>query len=146
MNKSIKLTMLATAAAAAALAVPATASAGSEPSFHTPSGNIICWVAQDMASCWIVDYTYSVTPLPPDCGSPGWPNGFLLANGKPAEMRCSQNPPGTYAGLRGHTTLDYGQSTSVGVMTCGSEPSGVTCTDTSTGHFFRVSHDAYELG
>jgi hypothetical protein len=48
--------------------------------------------------------------------------------------------------LRTSVTLDYGQTKSVGVMTCASEPSGVTCTDTSTGHFFRVSRDSYELG
>ena len=39
-----------------------------------------------------------------------------------------------------------GQTKSVGLMTCASEPSGVTCTDTSSGHFFRVSRDSYELG
>ena len=33
-----------------------------------------------------------------------------------------------------------------GKITCDSEPSGVTCTDTSTGHFFRVSGESYQLG
>jgi hypothetical protein len=54
--------------------------------------------------------------------------------------------PGAYSGLRAHSTLDYGQTRSVGVMICASEASGVTCTDTSTGHFFRVSRDSYQLG
>jgi hypothetical protein len=35
---------------------------------------------------------------------------------------------------------------SVGVITCDSEPAGMTCTDSSTGHFFRVSRESYQLG
>jgi hypothetical protein len=33
-----------------------------------------------------------------------------------------------------------------GVMNCASEPSGVTCTDGSTGHYFHVSRDVLKLG
>jgi len=32
------------------------------------------------------------------------------------------------------------------MMTCDSEPSGMTCTDSSTGHFFRISRESYQLG
>jgi hypothetical protein len=42
--------------------------------------------------------------------------------------------------------LAYGQTHTVDTITCDSEPSGVTCTDTSTGHFFRVSGESYQLG
>lgn len=58
--------------------------------------------------------------------------------------RCipgSQQPQ--FGGLQ---TLAYGQTRSIGAITCSSEPSGVTCTDSGTGHFFRVSRDSYELG
>jgi hypothetical protein len=139
-----KLTLTAMGAAAVAIALPATANAGVHPSFQTPSGNIMCWMADDAATCRIVDYTYSAQQQ--DCPSPGGPNGFWLSQGKPASVDCSDTPPGTYTGLRAHVTLDYGQTKSVGVMTCASEPSGVTCTDNSTGHFFWISRDSYELG
>jgi len=139
-----KLTLTAMATAAVAIALPATANAGIPPSFQTPSGNIMCWVGQKMVSCRIADYTYSAQGQ--DCGSPGWPNGFLLKQGMPAKLDCSDDAPGTYTGMRAQVTLDYGQTKSVDVMTCASEPSGVTCTDTSSGHFFRVSRDSYELG
>ena len=43
-------------------------------------------------------------------------------------------------------TLDFGQTRSVGTITCDSEESGVTCTDTATYHFFRVSPESYDLG
>jgi hypothetical protein len=42
--------------------------------------------------------------------------------------------------------LDYGQTRTLGSISCESEPSGVTCSDSSTGHFFRISRDSYQLG
>ena len=144
-TKITKLALTATAAAAAAVALAATAHAGVPPSFQTPSGNILCWIADDAATCRIIDYTYAASQAEA-CSSPGSPNGFWLDDGKSAVLSCGTEPPGTYSGLRAHTTLDYGQTRSVGVMTCASEASAVTCTDSSTGHFFRVSRDSYQLG
>jgi hypothetical protein len=43
-------------------------------------------------------------------------------------------------------TLDYGQTHSRFTFTCDSEQSDMTRTDSSTGHFFRVSRDSYQLG
>jgi len=135
---------LSIATAATALPLAATANAGVPPSFQTPSGNILCWVAENVASCRIITYTYA--PRPGDCTSPGWGNSFFLNQGKPPSLTCDSEPSGTYNGMRTHTTLGYGQTQSVGVMTCASETSGVTCTDNSSGHFFRVSSDSYQLG
>ena len=42
-------------------------------------------------------------------------------------------------------TLDFGETRSVGAITCDSEASVMTCTDASTGHFFRISNDSYDL-
>jgi len=145
-TKSTTLALIAGATVAATIAFPATAQAGVAPSFQTPSGNILCWMAENAASCHIVDYTYSVQQLPADCTSSDWPSSFKLYAGKPPYLRCNGSAPGTYLGPRTDETLDYGQSRSVGVMTCSSEPLGVTCTDASTGHFFRVSRDSYRLG
>jgi hypothetical protein len=143
--KMKRLAFTATATAAATVALAATAHAGVPPSFQTPSGNILCWIADDAATCRIIDYTYASAPADA-CSTPGFANEFWLDAAKPAELRCSPEPPGAYSGLRAHTTLEYGQSRSVGVMTCVSEASGVTCTGTSTGHFFHVSRDSYQLG
>jgi hypothetical protein len=138
--------VIATATAAATIAIPANAHAGVPPAFQTPSGNIMCWMAENTATCRIVDYTYSVQQLPADCRSPGWPSSFWLHEGEPPSLKCNQDPPGAYHGLRTDTTLDYGQTLTIGEMNCGSEASGVTCTDTSSGHFFRVARDSYALG
>jgi hypothetical protein len=43
-------------------------------------------------------------------------------------------------------TLNYGQTHTVGAITCDSEPAGVTCTDSSTRHFFFDSRESYQLG
>jgi hypothetical protein len=43
-------------------------------------------------------------------------------------------------------TLGYGDTHTAGQITCGSEPSGVTGTNSSTGHFFGISRESYELG
>jgi hypothetical protein len=145
MKTMTKLALIATATVPATIALPVTAQAGVPPSFQTPSGNVLCWVTDNAASCRVINHTYAVTPPPGDCTLPGWGNSFLLDQGKPPFLTCDSDPSGTYNGLRTHTTLGYGQKQSAGVMTCDSETSGVTCTDSSTGHFFRVSSDSYQL-
>jgi hypothetical protein len=103
------------------------------------------------AGCEIREYTWTAA----DCGFAGPRDAFLLDEGKPASAICDANKdfrtkqliPGR--GTRfvpGLPTLDYGQASSAGTITCDSETSGVTCTDTSTGHFFRVSRESYKLG
>ena len=51
-----------------------------------------------------------------------------------------------FSGPAAFAPLAYGQTHTVDTITCGSEPPGVTCTDTGTGHFFRVSDESYQLG
>ncbi len=41
--------------------------------------------------------------------------------------------------------LGYGSRTVAGPISCDSQPSGVTCTDTTTGHFFQMSREKYDL-
>jgi hypothetical protein len=132
----MKIKMIAGLSIATAAAVPlgATAHATKPPSFQTPSGNITCWVADNVASCEVNNQTYA--PPPGDCALAqnfDWRH-FVLLQGKSPELRCSRQYD-----LPSAMTLDYGQTYPVGVMTCDSEPSGVTCTDNSTGHFFRVA-------
>ena len=52
--------------------------------------------------------------------------------------------PGTFGDAG--PMLDYAQARSAGAITCSSEQSAMRCTDVSTGHFFRVSRESYELG
>ncbi|MGO9925095.1 MAG: DUF6636 domain-containing protein [Mycobacterium sp.] len=125
----------------AALALPATARADDRP-FQSPSGNISCLLGGGGVACDVSDYTYQVPPGPPCAQHIAWGNRFSLQQGRPAEMECH----GDTLRLPGEQTLNYGQTISAGTITCDSEPSGMTCTDSSTGHYFRVSRDSYSLG
>jgi hypothetical protein len=71
-------------------------------------------------------------------------NEFPLIEGEPALLSCYWGAGRLSSPHK--STLDYGQTLSVGTITCDSETSGVTCTDSSTGHFFRVSRESYQLG
>jgi len=56
---------------------------------------------------------------------------------------ATASPPDPAEGV---LILNYGQARSAGTITCDSEPSGMTCTDSSTGHYFRMSRESNELG
>lgn len=144
-------------AAALALAVPGVAHAeeGDSVKFSSPSGNIRCVIdaseAPAAAMCQLENITFSVpageshddngAPCPRDYGSG---RDFRLVAGEPGFVRCS------YAALDGGMgswpTLAYGQSQTLGGITCASTPIAVTCTDTASQHFFRISRDVYEVG
>jgi hypothetical protein len=124
--------------------------------FASASGNIRCILnGQDaplpIAMCQIGEHTYAVaTGLARDQNGGPCPPGsdlgrdFRLDQGKPAYVTCTYSALGS--GFGDWPTLGYGQTRSLGTITCGSEPGGMTCTDASTGHFFRVSRESYRLG
>jgi hypothetical protein len=113
-------------------------------SFASPSGNINCSLStpggQTQARCEVVDHTWQAQSGPPDCHQ-NWGSRLYLTQGGDATLGCygQDFPPVS-------ETLDYGQSRSFGTLTCDSETTGITCTDTSTGHYFRAARDSYELG
>jgi len=116
-------------------------------SFQSPTGNIICvmllFAGHNTANCQIYDYTYQTPPKPPDCNA-SWGDNWHLDEGDP-------NPPYTVChsgsnALPPIPTLDYGQTRSIGALSCTSEPDGMRCADTSTDHFFHVARESYELG
>ena len=158
----MKITMIAALAiATAATALPLARTAHADYTSHTflsPSGSIGCVMTDDagvtiFTVCKTQDHTWAALPsqncpqgaVPGAIGEPG--SDLQLSQGKPPCVGYSMTqffwPPDT---LANHPTLDYGQTHSIGSITCDSEPSGVTCTDSSTGHFFRVSSDSYQLG
>jgi hypothetical protein len=153
--KMIAALSIATAAALPLAAVANACGGGGEihprHEFVTPSGNIVCSIYSDSAgvNCEVREHTW-VAPASTD-GPFGRPCDFnfgglqfYVSQAKPGMLGCYEGSSGFDGpGLK---TLAYGQSYSHGVITCDSELSGVTCTDTATGHFFRVSRENYELG
>jgi alpha-beta hydrolase superfamily lysophospholipase len=75
------------------------------PQSHTPACRLLFRPRQEtfcagsrttQPTCRIIDYTYAAPPAEAS-SSPGWANEFWLDEGKPAELRCSPEPPGTYS-------------------------------------------------
>jgi uncharacterized protein DUF6636 len=140
-----KIAVIATATAAAAIALPATAQARiNPPAFQSPSGNVLCFMNNDASytavtavQCYVSNHAYVLGTG--DCSGKV---DFVLEPGKPAQGECGGDP-GAWAPP---PTLGYGQTRSVGTLTCDSEPAGITCTDSSTGHFFRAAADSYQMG
>lgn len=130
--------------------------------FQSPSGDIMCVMQRnhdrdDPASygkgegtCQVQHPTYAMPPRqyvggdgrPSTCWSAEWGSQISLPEGVPPHLDCI----GDVVALPPLPTLDVGQSKSLGAITCTSEPSAVTCTDASSGRFFRVSRDSYQLG
>jgi hypothetical protein len=148
--QSMQITKLALIAAAtfgtagtfgATIALPAAAHADSQY-FQSPSENIVCTLDSAGAACDIKEYTYQPPP-PPECAKHiKWGNRFTLAPGTPGALACH----GDTLRVAGEQTLNYGQTISAGSITCASDLSGMKCTDTSSGHYFQVSKDSYNLG
>jgi hypothetical protein len=156
----MKIKMIAALTIATAATVPLAAIAnacGGGPETHenrewvTPSGNIVCSVYHDGsgASCQIREHDWAVPASidgpdgqPCDIASGGLE--FAVSKGKPAMLGCYEGAS-SFDGPA-LKSLDYGQSHGHGTVSCTSEVSGVTCTDSATGHFFRVSRETYELG
>jgi len=116
----------------------------SHSTFQSPSGNINCMMyasgGETGARCEVVDHTWAAPPRSPDCPL-NWGDRFYLTQGGDAGFGCYHQEFPT-----AERTLGYGQTQSLGTLTCESEPTGMTCTDSSTGHYFRVAREIYELG
>jgi hypothetical protein len=118
--------------------------------FQSPSGDISCNLVnfpptdklgfgKNFVQCDIVNQTW-VPPRPPPGGREDATSTFVLMRGQLPIVGYS---PGA---LAASDPVNYDQPLSAGAITCSSEQSAMKCTDVSTGHFFRVSRESYELG
>ncbi|HTY29468.1 MAG TPA: DUF6636 domain-containing protein [Mycobacterium sp.] len=145
-----------TASVALGLTAPMGHADDNSQQFASPSGNIRCILSgpstpQPGVMCQIKDVTYSVAPgtardqngaaCPPPSDSG---HDFSLDQGASPHVACTYSAIGSGFGV--WQPLDYGQARSLGTISCASEADGMVCTDASTGHFFRVSRDSYQLG
>ena len=143
---------LCTATAAATIGLAVTAHAGPfSVEFQSPSGDISCNLvnyppldthsfAKNFVQCDIADHSW-VSPKPPPQDRGDATATFVLMRG---QLPIVAYRPGTFAAVG--PMLDDAQAGSAGAITCSSEQSAMRCTDVSTGHFFRVSRESYELG
>jgi hypothetical protein len=118
--------------------------------FQSPSGDISCnlvnsppfgthTLGANFVQCDIPNHSW-VPPRPPPPGRPDATSTFVLRRGQVPVVAYG---PGN---LANPDPMDDGEARSAGTITCSSEKSAMKCTDVSTGHFFRVSQESYELG
>ena len=118
--------------------------------FQSPSGDISCnlvnypptdklGLGKNFVQCDIVNQSW-VPPRPPPGGRADATSTVVLMRGQLPIVGYS---PGT---LAASDPVNYDQPLSAGAIACSSEQAAVKCTDVSTGHFFRVSKESYELG
>ncbi|MEA2666647.1 MAG: hypothetical protein QOI11_3591 [Candidatus Eremiobacteraeota bacterium] len=123
------------------LVSPAVASAaGTLRFFHSPSGNIDCFVASDSARCDIRVRSFAAPKRPARCDLE-WGSSLSVA-------KTSRR--GGFACV-GDTTRDpraralaYGHSIAAGSLRCTSRTDGVRCVN-RRGHGFLVGRAAYRL-
>lgn len=141
-----RVALIATATAVTAIGIASTAHADPEYQlFQDASGNIKCettisYKGDPYANCTVRNAAYTV---PADkCDFAGPANAqFGLTQGSTPSLSCV-----VASGDYQWPTIDFGQTRSVGTVTCDNEPQGMTCTDAGTGHFFRISTDSYNFG
>jgi hypothetical protein len=139
---------LASVSAAMMLGSAHGARASTEYFFQSPSGNITCVLADYFGQssnaigveCDVRDHTFQTPPRPADCRF-NFGDRFSLVQGQPAVMACH----GDSTNMPGEEALAYGDSRSIAPISCDSEPSGMKCTDASSGHYFRAASDSFEL-
>jgi hypothetical protein len=149
--KIATLTVFAAATAAAAIALPASAHAGTND-FQSPTGNVYCILSADPGGKGYVICQggggFNV-PVPAGCHL-AWGDRFTIDQGEAPVSHChgdtiepSSSSPGPIPNV---AILEYGQTRSAGTITCESEATGMTCTDTSSGHYFHMARGANEIG
>jgi hypothetical protein len=130
-----------------AMAMPLAAAAPNEDlhGFQSPSANIFCLtVKRDgiaMAECETVERDWQRPPRPDWCQL-SYGKRIGLEQGQPAAFTCHGDTLVDHS----YPVLNYGQSQSVGPITCVSQTTGMTCSDNSTGHNFTLSRESYTLG
>lgn len=111
--------------------------------FQSPTGNIACdldgTVSPAVVSCEVREHSYQ-QQVKPGCDA-AWANRFILRQGQTVEVNCY---PGTDFRMA-LPVQEYGRPLTVGSLTCVlDETTGVTCKDSTTGHFFQAARQAYE--
>ncbi len=135
------------AAAAVVATNPATARADVVGDFVSPTGDVYCQMTvYDDGGAGVAcegGGPYAA-PKPPCAVHSAWGDRFYLRQGQAAVSECHNdtirsNQP--FAPI-----LFHGRTQTVGDITCDCEPSGLTCTDAGTGHFFTMSAESNTLG
>ena len=107
--------------------------------FVTPSGNIVCRITNEDATCGVKEFTY-VPPLQPaSCELSGWGHSLGVGTSGPGGFVCRGDPPASFSS----PVLPYGQRHTLGSFNCLSSEDGVRCVNRKNGRGFAVSRERF---
>jgi hypothetical protein len=106
--------------------------------FESETGNIACALSDTGARCDIAQKSWSPPPKPSDCDL-DWGMSLSVEDG-PGQFVCA----GDTVRSMSAPVLEYGDRAVVGSFACDSASTGVTCTNTETGHGFMVAKGEFD--
>jgi hypothetical protein len=110
--------------------------------FESPSRNIGCVVLDGTARCDINHRDWSPPPHPSSCSNEvDFGQGLVVSGSGPAQFVCA----GDTAMDPSAPKLAYGSESVEGSFKCASATTGMTCTNTDTGHGFFISIQSYRM-
>lgn len=113
--------------------------------FRTPSRNIMCNLDKTFATCSVGNASWDLPEPPDECVDQDgnlmldWGAHVQFMDGQPAALICRGDAPAE------GPVLPYGHSVEIGPVSCRSEEDGVTCTNSDTGHGFKVNRASYDV-
>lgn len=112
--------------------------------FSLPSGNVGCVIhaAEDYVRCDIQQRSWAPPPRgPTDCApDPGsYGGGVELTAGESPKFTCARDT------AMGGGPLAYGDTVTVGRLSCESAQTGMSCRDVDTGRGFVISRESYRF-
>src|ERR1700685_160812 len=135
-------TQASTAATTSASSVAATMNIVHVTTFESPSRNIGCVVLDGTARCDINHRDWSPPPHPSSCPQEvDFGQGLQVHGSGAGGFVCA----GDTAMDPSAPKLAYGAESVEGPCRCASATTGMTCTDTMTGHGFFISIQSYRL-
>lgn len=105
-------------------------------SFQSPSGNIGCRMDASGARCDISEKIYEPPYRPSTCDL-DWGNSLEVTSG-PGEVICA----GDTVKDPSAPVLEFGQTSTIGSISCTSSQEGVACENLDTGHGFTISRES----
>lgn len=110
--------------------------------FQSPTGNIGCMLVSALARCDIVRRAWSPPPHPASCPQiVDFGQGLEVGTAGSGRFVCAGDTVSNPASAK----LAYGVATQVSGFECVSRSTGMTCTNSATGHGFILSVQSYKL-
>ena len=104
--------------------------------FVLPSGNISCDLQDSALACTILNATFE----PPPGDGCEWRGQIVTLDAAGVFMPC---PPQQPAATEGLPSLNYGESTAVGVWVCSSSEQGLECYSREDGTGFTLARSSF---